>query len=169
MNLHVPSDSVKFVVNSVGKKYAEVDRAYLAGFFDADGAIMACIEYHSEKKFKFRVRMFIKIAQKNKQFLQDIQRNLGWGSVRLNRRVYEYNIRNQKHVKQFIRLIYPYDKLKKKQLRLGLKILDHPMDNRDDLIQLARLADTLSGYNVRSQGRRKNYTSKIQAYFSSND
>ncbi len=38
-----------------------------------------------------------------------------------------------------------------------------------DLAYIARLADTLSGYNIRSPGRRVNYTSKIQEYFSSND
>jgi len=157
------------MVNSVGKKYTEVDRAYLAGFFDGDGAIMACIEYHPEKRFRFRVRMSIKIAQKNEQFLKNIQQRLVWGSVKLNRRVYEYDIRDQKHVEQFIKLIYPYSKLKRKQLQLGLQILSYSINTRNDLIKVAQLADTLSSYNVRSKGRRKNYTSKIQEYFSSND
>lgn len=157
------------MVNSVGKKYTEVDRAYLAGFFDGDGAIMACIEYHPEKRFRFRVRMSIKIAQKNEQFLKNIQQRLVWGSVKLNRRVYEYDIRDQKHVEQFIKLIYPYSKLKRKQLQLGLQILSYSINTRNDLIKVAQLADTLSSHNVRSKGRRKNYTSKIQEYFSSND
>ena len=39
--------------NAVGKECAEVDRAYLAGLIDGDGAIMAIIEPHSEKKFRF--------------------------------------------------------------------------------------------------------------------
>ena len=157
------------MVNSVGRKLAEVDRAYLAGMFDADGAIMACIEHHPEKKFKFRIRMFIKITQKNKRFLTQLQRQLGWGKVRLNKRVHELDIKSQEHVKQFIVLVHPYSKIKLKQLDIGLKILDSQIETVDDLLTVARLADTLSGYNVRSFGRRKNYTSKIQAYFSSND
>jgi len=44
----------------------DVERAYLAGFFDADGAIMASIERHAEKRYGFRVRLLIKIAQKNR-------------------------------------------------------------------------------------------------------
>ena len=157
------------MVNSVGKKYAEASRAYLAGLFDADGAIMACIEYHPEKKYRFRVRMFVKIAQKNQEILQELHQELGWGSIRLNRRVYEYDIRDQVQIHDFIHLIQPYCRVKKRQLAIALEILGHPITNKDDLVQVAQLADSLSGYNVRSLGRRKNYTAKIQAYFSSND
>jgi len=35
-------------VNPVGKPVSEVDRAYLAGLLDGDGAIMAVIERHSQ-------------------------------------------------------------------------------------------------------------------------
>lgn len=157
------------MVGSVGKKYTEVDRAYLAGLFDADGAIMACIEHHKEKKFKFRVRMFVKIAQKNEAFLQTIQKQLEWGSVRLNRQVHEYDIKNQTQVGLFIDLIKPYSRLKNKQLEFGRQIINTPIKTREDLLKVARLADALSSLNVRSLGRRKNFSSKIQAYFSSND
>ena len=37
-------------VHPVGKRLSEVERAYIAGFLDADGAIMASIERHPEKK-----------------------------------------------------------------------------------------------------------------------
>ena len=47
------------MVNTVGKGCSEVDRAYLAGFLDADGAIMAIIEKHQEKKFDFRIRIIM--------------------------------------------------------------------------------------------------------------
>ena len=110
------------MVNSVGKKYSAVNCAYLAGLFDGDGAIMACIEHHKEKKFRFRVRIYIKISQKNKRILEKLQQELNCG-------------RNSKK----------------------------------DLIKIAQLADSLSSYNIRSQKRRKNYASKIQEYFSSND
>jgi hypothetical protein len=157
------------MVGSVGKKYAEANRAYLAGLFDADGAIMACIEHHPEKKFRFRVRMFVKISQKNRKILDELCLELGWGSVRLNRRVHEYDIRNQNHIAEFIQLIQPYSRVKDKQLKLAIEILEKKIISKIDLLQVAQLADTLSGYNVRSPGRRKNYTSKIQEYFSSND
>ena len=37
--------------SAVGKNYSEVELAYASGFIDADGAIMACIEKHNEKRF----------------------------------------------------------------------------------------------------------------------
>ena len=55
--------------NSVGKSYSEVDLAYVAGLIDGDGAVMACIEPHNEKKFRFRVRVVLKVTQKYKKDL----------------------------------------------------------------------------------------------------
>jgi len=157
------------MVNSVGKKYSEAKRAYLAGFFDADGAIMACIEKHAEKKFRFRVRLFIKITQKNRKLLDEFQKELSWGSVRKNRRVYDYDIRDQQDILSFVNLIFDYSRLKKPQLKYALKILKAKIKSKEDLMRVASLADALSSYNVRSKARRKNYTLKIKEYFSSND
>ncbi len=155
--------------SSVGKGYSAVNRAYLAGFFDADGAIMACIEKHAEKKFRFRVRLFIKITQKTPLVLEKFKQELGFGRIRLNRHVYDYDLQDQQLIYQFIDLITPYVFVKRPQLRLAKQILDTKIENLETLIQVAQLADTLSGYNVRSSTRRRNYTSKIQEYFSSND
>jgi hypothetical protein len=130
---------------------------------------MACIEHHKEKKFRFRVRMYIKISQKNKRVLEKLRQELNCGRIRKNRRVYDLDIKNQNHIKEFIKLILPYSRIKKKQLNLGLKILLSQINSKKDLIKVAQLADSLSGHNVRSQTRRKNYASKIQEYFSSND
>jgi len=47
----------------VGKPVSEVDRAYLAGLLDGDGAVMAVIERHPEKRFGFRVRLEINVTQ----------------------------------------------------------------------------------------------------------
>jgi hypothetical protein len=66
-------------------------------------------------------------------------------------------------------LIQPYCLVKQQQIALALQILDTSVATKEDLLHIARLADTLSGYNVRSRNRRKNYTAKIQASFSSND
>jgi hypothetical protein len=159
------------MVGTVGRILSETDRAYLAGLFDADGAIMACIERQKEKKFGFRVRLQIKIAQKNKQFLQNIQRKLGWGYVRLNRRVYEYDIKDQKDIVSFAKLIYPYSQLKKLRLNFACRIADINLriNTREDLLKAARLADSLAKLNVRSYGRRKNFVSNTLESVPRND
>lgn len=95
-------------MNAEINQLSAVDCAYIAGFFDADGAIMACIEKHSEKKFGFRIRLTIKITQKSKNLLEEIQKQIGLGYVRANRAVYEYDIKDQQDVGAFIDLIYPY-------------------------------------------------------------
>jgi len=157
------------MVGSVGKKYSEAERAYLAGIFDCDGAIMASIESHKEKKFRFRVRVILKITQKNSNLPQWLYSLFKVGYITQNRTTFDWVVKNQQHCKELLELIKAYTVGKKKQVEIALKILQTPLLSRSDLLRVARLADTLSGYNVRSLGRRKNYASKIQEYFSSND
>ncbi len=82
--------------NAVGKECAEVDLAYIAGLIDGDGAIMALIEPHHEKKFRFRVRIELKVTQKEKKNLVFLPKLLGLGSVRKNRTTYDWITRDQK-------------------------------------------------------------------------
>jgi hypothetical protein len=70
------------MVGSVGKGCSEVDRAYIAGLMDCDGAIMALIESHKEKRFGFRVRVILQLTQKNSHLLQWIHTLLGVGYIR---------------------------------------------------------------------------------------
>jgi len=51
------------VVHPVGKTIPEVHKAYLAGFIDGDGAIMALLERHPAKRFGLRVRVWVKATQ----------------------------------------------------------------------------------------------------------
>ena len=157
------------MVGSVGKGCSEVDRAYIAGLIDCDGAIMASIESHKEKKFGFRVRVILKLTQKNPALLQWIYSLLEVGSIRKNRTTFDWIVRNQQHCKALLELIGVYSRGKQKQVELALQILQTPITSQLELVRVARLADTLSSYNVRSFGRRKNYAAKIQEYSSSND
>lgn len=144
-------------------RLTEIQAAYLAGFFDADGAIMACIENHVEKKFGFRVRLSIKIAQKSRALLDQFQKELGWGYVRLNRTVYEYDIRDQRQIAEFIEMIYPYSRAKKAQLELAREITSRSkcISDKKHLVKVAQLADCLASYNVRSSGSRKNFAAAM--------
>lgn len=157
------------MVGSVGKGCSEVDRAYIAGLMDCDGAIMASIESHKEKRFGFRVRVILQLTQKNSDLLQWIHALLGVGYIRQNRTTFDWIVKDQRYCKELLEMIRMYSRGKQKQIELALKILQTSITSRSDLINVARLADTLSSYNVRSFGRRKNYASKIQEYSSSND
>jgi intein/homing endonuclease len=167
--LQVPGKLRLVKVNAVGKRVSEASRAYLAGFLDADGSIMAVIEKHPEKKFGFRVRVIVKITQHNEEILQWFLRQFRIGRIQRNRRAYDWIIRDQSSVKEFLVLIRPYLRLKAKQARIAIKILEMTIFSRSELLKVAQLADTLSELNVRSKNRRNNYTVMIQETLSRND
>ena len=148
--------------SAVGKNYSEVELAYAAGFLDADGAIMACIEKHSEKKFGFRVRVFIKVSQKNPDVLGWFLSLFERGFIRKNRTTFDWEIKDQKHAKEVLELLLPFLKGKQQQALSAIALLNTRIESKQDLLRIASLADALSRLNVRSLNRRKNFASMIQ-------
>ena len=149
---------------------SEVNKAYISGLLDGDGAIMACIEKHAEKKFGFRIRVYIKISQNNEKILNWCKLITNNGSIRnINGKEYEWLVRDQVEAKEILELLIPYLKIKKKQAILAKRILNAKIKSSKKLIAIATLADTLSTLNVRSQGRRKNFMTMIQDSISPND
>jgi hypothetical protein len=160
--------------NAVGKSCSEVERAYIAGFLDADGAIMAIIEPHAEKRYKFRVRVALKVTQRDRKILDWIRTVLNAGIVRANRagrkgQTYDLHIRTRNEVQKILSELAPYLQVKKRQAELARQILETEITNSRDLINVARKADALSRFNVRSKNRRKNFVTKIQEQLSPND
>jgi len=154
----------------VRKIFFEVNKAYISGLLDGDGAIMACIEKHAEKKFGFRVRIYIKISQNNYKILNWCKLTTRMGNVRnVKNDEYEWRIRNQEDAKFLLELLLPYLKIKKRQGYLAKKILNTKIKTIKGLLKIAELADALSKLNVRSQGRRKNFMAMIQKSISPND
>ena len=153
--------STHMKANAVGKISNEADRAYLAGLIDGDGAIMATIEKHSEKKFGFRVRVEIKVTQKEANILLVLRKKFRIGRVAANRATYDWIIRDQADVLVILKFISPHSLAKQKQIKLAMQILNIDIQTKADLIRMARLADTLSRFNVRSKNRRKNFVSMI--------
>ncbi len=155
--------------NVVGKVFSEAQRAYLAGFIDGDGAIMATIERHKEKKYGFRVRVTVKITQRDKKPVSWLTDTYGIGYVRKNRTTHEWIVRDQQHVDTLLALIEPFVHVKRRQVVLARAILATPVRSRGDLVRVARKADALSRFNLRSKNRRLNYVIMIQEYTSCND
>lgn len=165
---------VNMNVNAVGKVGIEAKRAYLAGLIDGDGCIMATIERHREMKFGFRVRVELKITQKEDRLLHSLCKEFKVGCVSCNRKesnysTYDWIIRSKSELVRILEEIQPYSRLKEKQVTIALQILQKKIISKQDLEECARLADALSKSNVRSQGRRRNFATMIQIPTSSND
>ena len=146
----------------MGKEFSEVKRAYLAGFLDADGAIMATIEKHVEKKYGFRVRVVIKITQKESRVLNWIVDEYQVGKVVRNRTTHDWIIKDQKLVRKVLHSVSPYLQVKKRQAEYAIEILTKSVESKEDLFLVAQLADALSRLNVRSENRRKNTAVTVQ-------
>ena len=96
------------MVSSVGKGCSEVNRAYLAGLIDSDGAIMASIESIKDLKFGFRVRIILKLTQKKPDILQWCFNLLDVGYVTKNRTTFDWVIKNQQDCKYLLNLLKDY-------------------------------------------------------------
>ena len=159
------------MVNTVGKKTFEVNCAYLAGFLDGDGAIMATIEKHQEKKFGFRIRVVVKVSQKDRKDLEWFLRTFKIGKINSNGRGHDWIVKDQNHAKRILDLMLPYLKTKLKQAKIARKILDlnSNIESKEKFLEIARLTDSLALLNVRSKNRRSNYSSMVEEAFSRND
>ena len=149
-------------VNAVGKEFFEAMYAYLAGFLDADGAIMATIEKHKEMKFGFRVRVVVKITQKNREILDWFCQTFKVGKVYRNRTTYDWMIKDKSEIRKILEDAKPYLRVKKIQAEKVLKIIDMVIDTKERLYEMAEIADSLSKFNVRSEKRRLNTAAMVK-------
>ncbi len=157
------------MVHPVGKTIPEVQKAYLAGFIDGDGAIMALLERHPAKRFGFRVRIWVKATQLRQQDVAWLRDELGSGQVRPSRDCWEWLVKDQSDAEWLLRAIRPFARVKAQQIDIALQILEHRVDSIDDLKEIAGWADALAALNVRSRGRRQNTAAMIQGFVSRND
>ena len=149
---------------TVGKSRNNVQYSYIAGFLDGDGAVSAIIERHSEKKFRYRVRVTLDFYQhkNNIAVLGYIRKILGEGSLGKSiRDTHKLSIKNQTSLKRILPLLYRYSIIKKRQIELALRILNSVVLVKNDLVKNAKLADILCSFNIRSKGIRKNTSSII--------
>lgn len=166
--------SLNTKVNTVDKKYSDVFLAWLAGFFEGEGSILCYIDKTKGYKFKFRIRIIIKLSQKSNKVLEDINKDLQLGNIFLNKKwkdekknCFDLVIANQDHVLLFINLIKPYCRFKNNQIEIAKIILTKKklISSEKDLLELAKLADSLSILNIRSNNDGKKYTTLIKEYF----
>ena len=126
--------------------------AYIAGFLDGDGSIFFQIVPRKDYKQKFEIRSSIAFYQKTE--FADI---LNWlkeifDKVYIRHRktgMSDYTIVSSKEVKKILLLLQPYVKLKKKQVGLGLEILQKLEEKKsnNDFLEICKLVDKFKELN----------------------
>lgn len=130
------------------------EKAYIAGFLDGDGSIIAQLVARKDYKLGYQIRVSLVFYQKtiHQEHLLWLKKRLGYGYIRARRDgMTEYTIVGFREVKFVLKLLYPFLRLKKQLARDVLKIIEkHPPQRqmtRAQLVQLSRLVDKTARFN----------------------
>lgn len=130
------------------------EKAYIAGFLDGDGSIIAQLVRRKDYRLGYQVRVSIVFYQKtiHQDFLLWLKSRLGFGYIRARRDgMTEYTIVGLQEVEQLLTLLQPFLRLKKELARSVLKIIKiHPEQRkmtRAQLIKLSGLVDKTAAFN----------------------
>ena len=126
--------------------------AYIAGFLDGDGSIFFQIVPRKDYKQKFQIRSSIAFYQKTefKEILEWLKSIFGVGYIRHRKTgISDYTIVESKEVRKILTLLKPYARLKKKQIELGLEILDKLETKKSDkdFLEICKLVDKFKELN----------------------
>ena len=141
----------------------EIEKAYIAGFLDADGCVNAQIVQRAEYRLKFQIRVSITFFQSTKRhwFLLQLHEKLKIGCLRKrNDGMSELSIVGSASVSTLLTDLMPYLKLKKKQAELVLQIVPKLSRKQDkhDFLLLCELADQIGLLN---DSKRRTITSAL--------
>ena len=126
--------------------------AYIAGFLDGDGSIFFQIVPRKDYKQKFQIRTSVAFYQKKEyaEILNWLKKIFGVGYIRHRKTgMSDYTIVESKEVLKILRLLQPYVKLKKRQVELGLEILQK-LENKksnEDFLEICKLVDKFKELN----------------------
>ncbi len=130
------------------------EKAYIAGFLDGDGSIMAQLVSRKDYRLRYQIRVSVVFYQKtaHQEFLLWLKEQLGYGYVRMrNDGMSEYTIVGFREVAYVLTLLYPFLRLKKALARDVLDLIKrHPEQrkmNVSKLISLSQLVDKTATFN----------------------
>lgn len=126
--------------------------AYLAGFIDSDGSLIAQIVRKSDYVYKFQIRLSVQFSQKTsrKHHLEKFRQEIGYGHVVTRGNMSDFVITEARIVYAFLSLLKPYLRIKVKQANLILKIIQELPSakvSKEKFIELCKLANQVSALN----------------------
>jgi len=134
--------------------------AYIAGFLDGDGSIFFQIIPRRDYKHKFEIRGSIAFYQKTNyaEILNWLKSYFGVGYIRHRKTgISDYTIVELKEVQRILELLRPFVKVKKRQVELGLLILQK-IKSEEDFLEICRLVDKFKELNY---SKKRKITSQI--------
>ena len=143
--------------------------AYLAGFVDADGSILAQIVRRKDYVLKFQIRVSVLCIQKMSHIhhLRKFKSEIGKGTSRdRGDGIAEFAIVGHKNVSAFLKQILPYLRTKQKQGNLVIRIceqLDQTKNDPQKFLHLCELADRVAKLN--DSKKRINTVQTVEKHF----
>ena len=145
------------------------EKAYIAGFLDGDGSIMAQLVFRKDYKLGYQIRVSMVFYQKtsHQDHLLWLKKQLGYGYVRTRRDgMTEYTIVGLREVEYVLKLLYPFLRLKKALAGKVLVIITkHPAQRKmtaKQLVSLSRLVDETAAFNYSK--KRTNTSVQVKAF-----
>lgn len=134
------------------KSLTNTQKAYIAGFLDGDGSVYVKLKKNNTYKYGYQIASYITFYQQERhiKFLEWIKNIIGTGYLRLRTDgVAEYTIGDEKSLISFAKAITPFSKLKSKQLKLLLSVLNKKQKVKSvkNFISLCRLVDRFENLN----------------------
>ena len=145
------------------------EKAYIAGFLDGDGSIMAQLVFRKDYRLGYQIRVSIVFYQKTsrQEYLLWLKKQLGYGYIRARRDgMTEYTIVGLREVKHVLKLLYPFLRLKTVLATKVLALIEqHPQSRKmtaKQLVRLSKLVDETAKFNY---SKKRTITSvQVQAF-----
>lgn len=147
--------------------------AYMAGFIDSDGSLMAQLVKKPDYAYKYQIRLSIQFSQRTsrKHHLEKFREEVGYGHVITRNDMSDFVITEARIVCEFLELLQPYLRIKKKQANLIIKIIQELPSakvSKEKFIELCKLANQVSELNTPKK-ELKNKWQDVQAALFSED
>ena len=131
---------------------ADETRAYMAGFLDGDGCVMAQLVRRAGYRFGFQVRTSVVFFQhhSHQEILCWLKSELGYGYIRRrNDGMCEYTIVGLKEVEEVLTSLIPYLRLKRELAQEVLEIIraHPPRMTAQHLLLLSEKVDATARFN----------------------
>nr|YP_009519391.1 hypothetical protein [Pseudocodium devriesii]AYC65394.1 hypothetical protein [Pseudocodium devriesii] len=133
-------------------KLTSDEMAYIAGFLDGDGCLLAQLVRRKDYRYGYQVRISIYFYQKTKRhwFLLWLKKKLQYGTLRKRKDgMSEYCIVGTQPVQKILTLLYRKLRIKHKLCKLILAIIEDLKDvqTSEDFIKISTQVDKVAYFN----------------------